>query len=56
VAGARERADLAREDKAWQIAWQIAPHLQRAKQPQDILGRPTVEQVKQAKRERRKKQ
>lgn len=54
VEGLRVRAMRAQEERAWQVAWTVAPHVKRAKQPQEILGRPTVDTLREMRRAARK--
>ena len=54
VAGLRVRAMRAQEERAWEVAWTVAPHVKRAKQPQEILGRPSVDAEREMKRAARK--
>ena len=54
VEGLRVRALRAQEERAWQIAWTNAPHVKRAQQPAQILGRPTVDQTREMTRTTRR--
>ena len=54
VEGLRVRAQRAQEERAWQVAWTVAPHVKRAKQPQELLGRPTVDAQREMRRAARK--